>query len=62
MSYVYGQSIDYSIAEILPAVNLGLTVDYLIEKGATLLVKVDAGLLECRVWIKRDGQLVDADA
>lgn len=62
MSYVYGQSIDYSIAEILPPVNLGLTIDYLIAKGAALLVKIDGELVEQRVWLRNDTGLEDAGA
>lgn len=62
MSYTYGFTGDYVVSERLPHVPLGYAGDYVVAKGAVVLVKVGGRLVECRVWIKRDGVIVDAGA
>lgn len=62
MSYTSDQTLDFGVAQQLPDVTFEQPLDFAVIKGATLLVNVAGVQSERRVFLKRGGVFVDADA
>lgn len=60
MTFTYGFGGTITVAPRLPHIAASLQGTVTVAKGATVLIKVGGRLVECRVFQKRDGQLVDA--